>query len=435
MKRTFLIRLLIPVIFSLFAYYRGSSQAVNSGDLCQLYFDEIKKACNDHIGLWGGDLYGPVLLVDPATRHIFANEADSLKILHKEGILYAGILPQEINPANTALQWSGKRWAMILAPLPDNLHERLNLASHELFHRIQPRLNFHFSGANNDHLARKDGRIYLRLELEALKKALNSENRNDMMRCLTDALTFREYRYRLFPGAAENENKLELNEGIAEFTGVMMSGRSDQQIRQHFKNRIDVFQSSDSYVRSFPYETIPVYGYLLSLIQKNWNKKIDNMTDLTDFFIDHFTISIPGDIAHYVDSVGDVYNGSKISAEENNREKEIGKKATKYKDKFISRPHFTIGLENMNFSFDPSSVFPVEGYGTYYPSVRISDKWGILDVSKGILISSDFSKVFISPPVNVSGDTITGNGWLLRLKKGYSLEMDKDGRNYFLKPE
>ena len=82
------------------------------------------------------------------------------------------MLPDKINIANTSIYWNGRSWAMIMFPLPEGKHDRLNILSHELFHRSQPSLGFHMPNTDNNHLDQRDGRVYLRLELEALRKAL-----------------------------------------------------------------------------------------------------------------------------------------------------------------------------------------------------------------------------------------------------------------------
>src|SRR5699024_5393947 len=129
--------------------------------------------------------------------------------------IYSGILPENMNIANTALEWSGKRWAMVMLPLPDNRQARINLLAHELFHRAQSSLRLPVQKApNNNHLGQKKGRIYLRLELEALKKVVQPSSEKEKHRHLTHALIFREYRHSLYEGSVEEENTLELNEGL-----------------------------------------------------------------------------------------------------------------------------------------------------------------------------------------------------------------------------
>ena len=120
-----------------------------------------------------------------------------------------------MNIANTSLHWSGKDWAMVMLPLPTKKQDRINLLAHELFHKAQPSLGFLLFNTENNHLDQKDGRIYLRLELNALKKAVRSSTIKEMNMHLTNALTFRKYRYSVYPKADTTENSLELNEGIA----------------------------------------------------------------------------------------------------------------------------------------------------------------------------------------------------------------------------
>ena len=190
-----------------------------------------------------------------------------------------------------------------MLPLSQNKNNRINLLTHELFHRAQKSLGFYPYNPDNIHLDKKDGRIYLRLELEALKKAVKASSENEMKENISDALAFRPFRYSQYPGADSTENLMELNEGICEFTGMMMSGRSDGEMKEYFIKRIDYFISSPSYIRSFAYETTPVYGYLLSAIKKDWNKKITGKTNLTDHFKKEFAITLPADINKKVDAI------------------------------------------------------------------------------------------------------------------------------------
>ena len=173
-----------------------------------------------------------------------------------------GKLPENINIANTAFDWNGKRWTMVALPLPETKEERLNLLIHESFHRIQPEIGFDsLYEIQSKHLDVKSGRIYLILELEALKKALGS---NEPERHIKNALLFRQYRYKIFPEAKNAENSLEINEGLAEYTGSVLGQRTESDLKKHYISQIDWFFTLPTFVRSFPYFTIPVYGYFKS---------------------------------------------------------------------------------------------------------------------------------------------------------------------------
>jgi len=288
-------------------------------------------------------MYGPLLFIDPNTRQIYANEPDIYGLLKSNRSLYTGILPDDVPIANTALEWGGKSWAMIMLPLPSDYSDRLTLIIHESFHREQPALGFEANNPDNPHLAQKDGRIYLRLEFEALKQSVlsfleeerSSQNIIEMNQHLTNALLFRKYRWTLYPEAENAENLLELNEGIAEWTGLILSERDNIQLRLYFEQGLFDFHKMPSYVRSFAYYTIPAYGYLLSQKDENWNKNVSQETNLTEYFISAFAINIPSDLQNTIDNIWDIYNASSILQEEIMRETETGTLIAYYKKIFL----------------------------------------------------------------------------------------------------
>lgn len=423
--------ILITAVFVLNQSIKGQQSV--SQDSISVFFDELKTAAHANTELWSKDLYGPTILINPESRTFFANEQDDVGSLQPNGNIYSGVLPGKINIANTAIDWNGKKWAMIMLPLSQNKHNRINLLAHESFHRIQPSLGFTSKNSDNNHLDQKEGRIYLRLELEALKKAIQSRSEKEKHEHLTNALTFRKYRHQLYENSDSSENQLELNEGLAEFTGVIISNRNKAEVSAFFQNEINEFFKSPTFVRSFAYYTIPVYGYLLYDKDKNWNKAISVSTDLTDYFIKAFNISIPRDLKKAVQVVSAVYNGKKIQKEEAEREERTKKLIAEYKLKLITQPHFEIKFEKMNISFDPRNIVPVEDKGTVYPNIRVTDRWGILTVDKGAaLMSPNWDKISISNPVKTEGKKISGEGWILELTDGYTVGKDDVTGNYKL---
>lgn len=427
MKQT----VLITILF-LFAQRVTGQKQQTFHDSIPVFFSEIEAATKKNTDLWNKDLYGAMLLVDPQTRQLFANEGDTAGILKPNGNSYSGILPDNINIANTSINWNGKRWAMIMLPLPQNKQDRINLLAHELFHSAQPSLGFALTNSENNHLDQRDGRIYLRLELEALKKAIQSSSENELLRHLTNALTFRKYRYTFYDGSDTTENQLELNEGIAEFTGVIISSRNRKQATDFFVNGINSFFANPTFVRSFAYHTIPVYGYLLYNNDKNWNREITIETNLANYFISAFNINIPTDLKKTAEDIADDYNGQTIVQEEIAREEKTKKLIAEYKFKFFEQPHFEIRFEKMNVSFDPRNIIPIEDKGTVYPNIRVTDLWGVLTVENGALMGPNWDKISITNPIKTEDKKIVGDGWTLELTDGYTIEKDERGVNYKL---
>lgn len=425
-----LMKRLILVILMLSVHTLSAQQTKLVSDIISSYFKEIEQATKKNFRLWNKNLYENILLVDPKTRHVHANTPDSANVLELRNGIYKGRLPENINIANTAISWGGKRWAMVMLPLPSNRHDRINLLAHELFHTLQPQLGFQQYNKESNHLDQKDGRIYLRLELEALKKAICSESNKDQQIHLTKAILFRKYRNSLFPDSETLENQLELNEGIAEFTGLIVSGRNGQETTAHLTEEIDAFFKNPTYVRSFAYCTTPTYGYLLYKRNKNWNKEIEPGANLTDIFIKRLNIILPSDIEETVLKSADEYNGLLIFKEESIREEMIKKQISEYKTQLIAEPHFEIPLKKMNISFDPRTIIPIEGKGTVYPKMRITDTWGILEVEKGALMNPNWNKISITNPIKISSNKIEGDGWILTLKDGYTVKKEDSTGNY-----
>lgn len=422
----------ITILLFIFIQTAFGQKVSTFQDSISTYFNEIKDEAKKHQQLWGKDLYGPILLVNPSTRKLFANFPDTAGILRDDDKIYSGILPKEVNIANTSVSWNGKRWAMIMLPLPADKQGRLNLLAHELFHVSQPALGFKLFNNENNHLDQKDGRIYLRLELEALQNAVQTTNENKRKMHLTDALIFRKYRYSLYPGADTTENLLELNEGIAEYTGLVISGRNEKQTIEHFVKSINSFLRNPTFVRSFAYQTTPIYAYLLAITKKSWNREITVKTNLTDYFIKKFDLSLPNDLKKATDLRLYQYNGAVIISEEKAREEQTKKMIAEYKSKFITQPHFELVFEQMNVSFDPRNLMPIENKGTVYPNIRVTDKWGILTVDNGALMSISWDKISVTIPLKNENNSITGDGWKLELKENYSIVKDDITGNYKL---
>lgn len=399
------------------------------------YFKEVREATATHSALWNLNLYGPILLVDPKTRDVFANERDSSGVLLPRAGIFAGELSNEINIANTSIRWNGKRWAMILFPLSANRNERLNLSTHELFHRVQPMLGFNIMNTDNNHLDKEHGRLYLRLELEALRQAIQSPSLEVASPHVINAMMFRELRHQMYSDADSTENMLELNEGLAEYTGLIMSGRSDKETVAHLMKSVRDFQQNKTFVRSFAYQTIPLYGFLTrKFVREFWNRDITGQSNLTSYFMRSFNVKIPIDIETYTSKVWLDYNGAQISAEEKKREEDNARLMHEMTMKFVKSPHLEIPFERMNISFDPGNLIPLENHGTVYPSLRITDNWGILTVEDGALLSADWSKVTVSAPEENNSRSVKGKGWMLELNDDqYFIEYDDASSTYFLR--
>ena len=423
MKNHFLI---VCILVLLCGCNSGTTKSIANpeDDLRQagIAFSELREGLDDEgRKLWNHKLDGPVMLVNRDTRAIVANEQDTKGELKKQGEFYTGILPENINIANTAFDWNGKHWTMVFLPLPETKEQRLRLLIHESFHRIQPEIGFdNMEEIQSAHLDTKEGRILFRLEMEALKQALQSEEPEHHIK---NALLFRHYRNQVFPGSKSSENSLEIIEGLAEYTGLILSGMDDDALHSHFVSQIGELESQPAYMRSFAYYEFPVYGYFMKQHDEAWNLKINKNTNLTDFMSELFCIDYPDLTMDEVIRIGRSYNVEPIIRSEEERELKHKELVKAYMARFLGDSILRISLENMNIGFNPSNLMPLDTFGTVYPNLRITDNWGILEVdSCGALLSPDWCNVTISFPEMITDTLITGRGWRLKVTNGWKLK-------------
>ena len=427
--------LILSIIYLFSCSQKGQNNKLTSKDnikQAETALTELENALKKDDGqLWNHKLNGPILLINRDNRTVIANEQNEQGTFAKQGDLYIGKFPGNMNIANTAVDWNNKRWTMVALPLPKTKESRLNLLIHESFHAIQPLIGFDsINTIQSIHLDSEAGRVYLKLELEALKKALDSDNPEIHIK---NALLIRQYRYQLFPEAKKAENSLELLEGLAEFTGSTLCGKTNDELQNHYISQINWFYTMPTYVRSFAYFTIPVYGYFMRQKDKEWNLKINKKTNLTDFIVHFYKVNDSNLTQMQIEATGKLYKIDSILTIENKREQLRITKINKFKAKFLSEHVFSIDLEKMSIGFNPQNLVPLDTLGTVYPNLRITDIWGVLEVdSCGALLSMDYKKVTITYPEQITDTLITGKGWKLKLNKSWKPNKNK-GRYSLIK--
>ena len=327
-------------------------------------FHELDSMCaRDNGRMWGMSLCGPTVFVEPGTRHFIARRDDAIT---------EGTLPSSMPIANTSVEWQGDRWTMVLLPLPADPYTRRVLLAHESFHRIQPKLGLVMQEVPNAHLDTLQGRYLMELEWRALAAALGGDRK-----ALADALAFREKRRELFPKAAAEEDALEMNEGLAEYTGTVFAEPSLSKRIPHLIAALREAEKTPTFSRSFAYATGPAYGALREM------------------------------------GYGEArYGAAELLARE--RERDAKKQATlrDLRARFIDGPVLKLPLRKMQFEMDPNKAQPFDPYGTIYPALTLRDEWGEIVVKAGgALIASDWMRLTV-PRERAGNFTLSLNdGW------------------------
>lgn len=400
-----------------------SSESTIDADLARERFREASALCaRDGGSLWGISLEGPMLLVDARTRQAAANRPAPAPGggLEDAGVgVWTGTLPATLPVANTALEWAGARWTMILWPLPEDRAARGALMMHELFHRVQPALGHAVAETDNSHLDSHDGRLWLRLELRALASALEAAGDTDRAAAAADALHFRDRRQAPVSHAAA-ERALEFNEGLAEYTGLRLCGLDAPGQRTSAVAALRAGDGKESYVRSFAYLTGPAYGLLLDELSPSWRRGVTAATGLDGPLRLAIGYRAPEDLLAAAQERGAAYGLETVTAQEEQRRANREAWAAEQLRRYVDGPVLVLPMREPRFSFDPNRVKPLDDHGSVYEGIEVTDRWGTLGAPAGALWTADFT-LRVPAPEKATRPHLGGDGWSLDLADGWAL--------------
>ena len=354
----------------------------------QGYFQEARALCEREAGrTWGVTLCGPMVFVDAATHTTATNQPAP-----------DAPLPPAFGFANMAMNWGGTRWSAYnwsMLPVADK-DARGRLLMHELFHRIQPQLGLLLAEPTNDHLDTLDGRYWLQLEWRALAASLDASG-TARSAALADALAFRAARLDRFPDAAENERRLVINEGLAEYTGTVAwaSSRSDAAHAAQERARIQAQQAT--YVRTFAYASGAMYGVLLDDASPGWTRTLTPKDDLALLLMSSSRTQPSRD----VDGAAARYDGPALRRAEEKRDADQQVRIADERHRFAEGPVLVVPA-GRNASFLTAGITPIPGLGTVYPTYRVSGEWGSLEAER-VLLSTDKTTLTLAAPVSTGG--------------------------------
>lgn len=435
-----------PHLLLVFALACASSAAAQTAPIDQAkaaqYFEEARRvSAADGGRLWGVVLYGPMFFVNAATGEVVANQADAEGKLTRHGTVWTGKLPPQIGAANTAIEWAGVHWTMVVWPLPFYRREREALMMHECFHRVQAQLGLPARDAVNSQLDSRDGRIWLELEWRALERALADFDDPVRRVCaLTDALLFRTWRRMRFPGAAEKEDALEMNEGLAEYTGQRLANPTPGELRAAAIVILNEGPSRRSFARSFAYVSGPAYGALLDSAPGSpgaWRKGLKPDGDLGWLANRAYRVLLGTPTESAAMDAARAYDGGEIIARETERDTRRQATLTAARARFVDGPLLIFpAVKNLNYSFDPNSVFSLDDNLTLYTPVKVSDEWGVLECEKGAVLVGEKGMTVgarVPAPADPAARPVKLDGCTLDLRVGWTLAPADRAGDFVLK--
>jgi hypothetical protein len=389
------------------------------------------KAISDRDGgrLWGQALYGPILFVDPTDRSVIANQADGAGVLKPSGEVWVGVLPPSVIVSDTPVEWSGKRWTELMWPLHPKGDAKSRIGddwrrvglAHEMFHRIQPGLGLTRPEIANVHLDTLQGRYLLQLEWRALARALAAPTARGSRAAVADALLFRAERYRLFPEAATDETALEIDEGIAEYTGVRLGLVTPQARVRYAIFDLSAFLDAPTFVRAFPYAQGPAWGLLLDRADPAWRGKLKSGRRLDQLLASGMGLP-PPDFRQLEAREAAYDSGRRLYSAEVTRDQARRARLASLMARLADGPVVRLPLSHSSYEFNPQTLQPLGDLGTVYPTMHLHDAWGVLEVDggAGALLDREMTLARVSAS-GFDPSKLTGDGWRLTLNKGWTL--------------
>jgi hypothetical protein len=384
----------------------AAAEAQVQPEIAKQYFQEATRLCERDAGrLWGVSLCGPMVIFDPATGTRATSQPEP-----------EGPAPRFQSSADGPVSWGGMRWfAWPLYMLPaTDADTRQQIMLHGLFHHIQPQLGLAASDGFNEHLDTLEGRFWMQLEWRALRQALESSGGRQAA-AIADALAFRRERRRRYPGAADDERRDEIREGLASYTGVAAWANSPAEARRAAAAAAAGGELQQSFVGNFEAASGPAYGVLLDDLLPGWRRQVRDSSDLGDMLASATTKSSTSDAA----VAAARYDGATLRTAEEARDRAQQVRIAELRQRFVDGPVLTLPAAGSGTSDTTGSV-GIPGVGTvFFHNFTRSAQWGSLNANGGVLRAADGSTLSVPVTAPLEGTTLKGDGWIVALNAGW----------------
>ena len=372
----------------------------------QEFFKEAHALCERDGGrLWGVSVCAPMVIGDARTQ-TFATSQPPPNALRPKLV---GILMGPI-------QWGDTMWAALAWDVVANQPPRVRNAMflHESFHIAQMRLGLVVETDSAEHLDTVDGRYWLRLEWHALARALRASGEARTL-AVRDALAFRQARYARFPDKVKTERALDINEGLASYTGILLAAQSEAAAIASALDELAGQESGESYVRTAAYASGPAYGLLLDAASPGWPRKVRASDDPALLLMRALGVQPVADAP----AAAVRYGGAELHAAEEQREQQRQARIAELRRRFVEGPVLLMPGGGSGFS-DSHGAVVIPDVGTvWFGDYRQNGEWGTLVTNNGVLVTSDGRFRRLPAPVRRDDTTVDGEGWTVKAAPGW----------------
>ena len=237
-----------------------------------------------------------------------------------------------------------------------------------------------------------------------------------MCAAIRDALAFRRARRTAFPAAAPREAADEINEGLAEYTGVVVAASSTADAIGVAVHHLAAAEKEASFVRRFHAATGPAYGLLLDAFSPGWTHRVTATDDLAQMLAVAAKIEPAGDAA----ASASRYHGAELRAAEEKLDGERQARIAALKARFVDGPVLIVPRPS-GAAINNTGATPIPDVGLVIMEYRSKTAWGSLTATSGVLVLTKGGVLNLSTPFQTSGSTLSGEGWTITLAAGWTV--------------
>ena len=214
--------------------------------------------------------------------------------------------------------------------------------------------------------------------MAALARAL-SQSGEKRKRAVSDAAAFRLMRRSQFANAAENERVEEIREGLAQYTGTVVTASHAEAVASVLE-QLAAAEQHETFLQQ-AYTTGVAYAILLDAASPDWRKRVRSDSDL-------------GQMLMAALNVRPVANAVKVSAlrwhelraAEQARAERRRAVMRELQNRFVDGPVLLVPAGG-GATFNAVGATPIPGAGTvYFSEYRTKGQWGTLEATNGVLI-------------------------------------------------
>ncbi len=359
--------------------------------------------------LWNISLNAPVLIINPSENKMYFTAIENGKVSPFKAEEWNNKVP----PANSFFDYAGKRYVTIIYAALRNApcEQRINLLCHEIFHTYQKSLGIENQSSVNRHMDEVQGRTLLQMEMKALQQALSGDSGS-----LRDALYIRTYRQSIYPD--NNEDLYELNEGLAEYTGVKLSMKD---AGEYIKNRLN-YDITKGYTNAFGYFTGSAYAILLDTIYPQW--RYDK--DLTKGLIYLIKKEKPEyRITIEKKELDKLFAKYEYALRLKKEKEELDSFGDMEKFRELLKPSTSklcLPNQRLSFTYNPNDRVITLDDAVLLRNMTIRGDWGQLTVKSGLIRKNNWSAFYLLPPSTVSSEAVSGDDYEIKLNPGWKVE-------------